>query len=110
MARMKAVEYLDPEFNKALEKREKKQEREKREKDREKERSRNEPKLFKGSVGGVVTTFHTTVDINHLDVAPTVLEVVAGTQEAARNRQQKIPVTLVVEPIISLRVVPESKY
>ena len=66
MARMKAVEYLDPEFNKALEKREKKQEREKREKDREKERSRNEPRLFKGSVGGVVTTFHTTVDINHL--------------------------------------------
>ena len=52
MARLNAGEYLDPDLNKALEKREKKQEREKREKDREKERSRNEPKRFKGSGGG----------------------------------------------------------
>ena len=53
MARFKAGEYLDPELNKALEKREKRLEREKRERDREKERSsRNEPKRFKGNGGG----------------------------------------------------------
>ena len=52
MARFKAGEYLDPDLNKALAKREKRLEREKREKDREEERSHNEPKRFKDNGGG----------------------------------------------------------
>ena len=51
----------------------------------------------------------TTVDISHLNVAPTVLEVAAKTQETAKNLQQKTPVTPAVESIISLSLVPQSK-
>ena len=56
----------------------------------------------------VVTMVQTTVDISHLNVAPTVLEVAAKTQETAKNLQQKTPVTPAVESIISLSLVVVS--